>query len=59
MSEVNDLSVGDTVSLKSGGPDMTVSGFDNGWVECTFWNKETKKFDKINLDSRTLEKGDD
>jgi len=54
MSEVN-FKIGDIVNLKSGGPDMTISGIDSGWIECTYWNKETKKFDSITLDPGTLD----
>jgi uncharacterized protein YodC (DUF2158 family) len=58
MSEQNALKIGDTVALKSGGPDMTVSGIDNGWIECTYWNQDAKNFDKITLHSQTVELAD-
>lgn len=59
MSDQNDFIVGEIVSLKSGGPDMTISGINGSYVQCTYWNQETKKFEKISLDSRIIEKDEE
>lgn len=46
--------IGDIVSLKSGGPDMTISGKEDGYIQCTYWNTMDKKFSETSLDPRTL-----
>jgi len=53
MSEVN-FKIGDIVSIKSGGPSMTISSIDNGWIESTYWNMEAKRFDNVTLNPDTL-----
>lgn len=54
----NQFKVGDIVQLKSGGPNMTVSAFHVGEVECTFWNPSTEQMSTLKVFPNTLQKCD-
>ncbi len=53
MSEFKE---GDTVKLKSGGPDMCIEEINREGIYCRWWLDAEKKFDHGNFEPVTLEK---
>lgn len=53
---LDSFEIGDTVTLKSGGPDMTISSKQDGYIQCTYWHTVDKRFAEASLDPRTLRK---
>lgn len=51
--------IGDVVTLKSGGPKMTVSEINGNEVTCTWFDAATTELKTHVFKARTLEKDDD
>jgi uncharacterized protein YodC (DUF2158 family) len=51
----NQFNLGDVVKLKSGGPWMTVSSSDSGWIICV-WYEDGEIRKTPNLPSEALKK---
>jgi len=58
MSELKpeDFQIGSVVTLKSGGPKMTVDSIELNILNCVYWNLDNKNYEYKSFDFGLLDK---